>query len=298
MIILLTTTIPQSPKILQSYMMAEKIPIRFISKPNESYSNSYVVYESYKPHNLHTMRDYFEFIYNQRSVLPNNPYFINQSTDILKMQLSPELKEYYDSSLNTELPEQVDKTKILIFDSNFECGNLDRVCIASLNKYCLFLNSDTNTRGHSQWFYFSVTNTEAGRTVTFNIMNCAKWIPLYKLGMKPLIFSELDFEQNGIEWVSDTFNISYIKNFPSKTSTTSETCTNTTSYTLTFSYNFKYSNDSVYLATSRPYSCTMLQHLLNELKDDLIKQSKATLIIEEGELQKELDDFITNVNYI
>jgi cytosolic carboxypeptidase protein 2/3 len=46
--------------------------------------------------------------------------------------------------------------KELIFDSNFESGNLDTVIKKKDLEYDLFMGVDTNTRGHHQWFYFSV----------------------------------------------------------------------------------------------------------------------------------------------
>lgn len=46
----------------------------------------------------------------------------------------------------------------LRFDSDFECGNLDVGVMRSENEYDLFMRADTNTRGHTNWFYFSVSN--------------------------------------------------------------------------------------------------------------------------------------------
>ena len=43
----------------------------------------------------------------------------------------------------------------LIFDSNFESGNLDRVFRVREYEYDLFMRVDTNTSGHHQWFNFS-----------------------------------------------------------------------------------------------------------------------------------------------
>lgn len=52
---------------------------------------------------------------------------------------------------------ELDLTDELIFDSNFESGNLDLVTKAGENDYDLYMRVDTNTRGHHQWFYFTVT---------------------------------------------------------------------------------------------------------------------------------------------
>ena len=44
----------------------------------------------------------------------------------------------------------------LKFDSSFESGNLDMVIKTKPTTYDLYMRVDTNTRGHHQWFYFSV----------------------------------------------------------------------------------------------------------------------------------------------
>jgi len=49
----------------------------------------------------------------------------------------------------------------LIFDSNFECGNLDMAIQTkppSNEEFDLYMRVDPNTRGHHQWFYFSIKN--------------------------------------------------------------------------------------------------------------------------------------------
>ena len=46
----------------------------------------------------------------------------------------------------------------LVFDSNFESGNLDMVIKKKDLEYDLYMRVDTNTKGHHQWFYFSVTS--------------------------------------------------------------------------------------------------------------------------------------------
>ena len=63
-----------------------------------------------------------------------------------------------------------------MWDSDFECGNLDIVQKRGKGHYNLYMRVDTNTKGHHQWFNFSV---EFGpelkyRRVTFHIMNFTK----------------------------------------------------------------------------------------------------------------------------
>ena len=69
----------------------------------------------------------------------------------------------------------------LKFDSDFESGNLDIVQKKSEDSYDLYMRTDTNARGHHQWFYFSVEHGPqlAVRKVTFNIVNFTKDESLY-----------------------------------------------------------------------------------------------------------------------
>lgn len=63
---------------------------------------------------------------------------------------------------------------ILLFDSIFECGNLLQAEVVSPTEYQMYMQVDTNTRGHQQWFFFRVKNTKADRKYTFRIMNFTK----------------------------------------------------------------------------------------------------------------------------
>jgi cytosolic carboxypeptidase protein 2/3 len=67
----------------------------------------------------------------------------------------------------------------LVFDSNFESGNLDAVVRVGEAEYDLYLRIDTNTRGHLQWFNFTVKNCAKTR-VRFNIVNFKKAKTLYQ----------------------------------------------------------------------------------------------------------------------
>ena len=54
-------------------------------------------------------------------------------------------------------------------------------------EYDLILRPDLNTRGHMQWFYFSVSNTRRNQSYKLNIINLCKDESLYQEG-KFLIF--------------------------------------------------------------------------------------------------------------
>ena len=63
---------------------------------------------------------------------------------------------------------------VLIFDTIFESGNLLRADRITPSEYRLYMQVDTNTRGHQQWFYFRVRNTRKDRKYTFKLMNFTK----------------------------------------------------------------------------------------------------------------------------
>ena len=58
----------------------------------------------------------------------------------------------------------------------FESGNLLHAerSMTQADHYNLFMQVDTNTRGHQQWFYFRASGGVKGKTYTFNIMNFTK----------------------------------------------------------------------------------------------------------------------------
>lgn len=95
--------------------VAEKIPIRFGRRSEDPRFSSNVVYESYKPRNLREMQDYINFVLNFRKVLPNRCFRMGEDVgstidadDILSSpQVSQEIKEYYNTEIQTRLPEQV-----------------------------------------------------------------------------------------------------------------------------------------------------------------------------------------------
>ncbi|CAK55630.1 unnamed protein product (macronuclear) [Paramecium tetraurelia] len=131
------------------------------------------------------------------------------------------------------------------FDSNFESGNLDRVDQISNDEYNLYMRIDTNSIGHSNWFYFKITQNEQ-RKVKFNICNFTKPQSLYIKGMKPYVLSEKSkikyFTQQGD-------NIKYQQQGQY--------------FILSFAYYFEYENDEVSFATLPPYTYSQL---INKIK--------------------------------
>ena len=63
------------------------------------------------------------------------------------------------------------------------------------NEYDLYMRVDSNTRGHHQWFYFSVQNLDFKGKVKFNIVNFTKRASLYGQGMKVNTYSTKENEK-------------------------------------------------------------------------------------------------------
>ena len=60
------------------------------------------------------------------------------------------------------------------FDSNFESGNLFRAYQKSFNEFDLILQNDINSKGNTQWFFFSIKGVPKNTTLKINIVNMSK----------------------------------------------------------------------------------------------------------------------------
>jgi hypothetical protein len=153
--------------------------------------------------------------------------------------------------------------KTLLFESRFESGNLYLATKVSEQEYDLLMQNDTNTVGHTQWFYFKVQNTRAGFPVKFNILNYNKPDSMFNYGMKVSVYSERIAEEKETGWHRACTDISYFKNQVRKDF-------QFTRYynTLTFTYEFEYDNDTVFFAYCFPYSYTDLQNDIERIERD------------------------------
>ena len=102
----------------------------------------------------------------------------------------------------------------LIFDSNFESGNLDKVSKAKEDEYDLYIRTDSNTYGKNQWFYFSVTNNGEEKEYKFNIVSFSKQNSLYTQGLQPCVFRE-NMPNKGWHYMVE--NVKYINSKINKT---------------------------------------------------------------------------------
>ena len=155
----------------------------------------------------------------------------------------------------------------LVFESRFESGNLRRSIQVYENEYDLIVKPDINTRGHTQWFYFSVSNTRRGVPVKFNLINMYKSDSLYNRGMKPLMYSMIDSSEIGekaagerVGWRRCGTDVCYYQNHIKRKGGHY--------YTASFTVTFPHDHDTVFLAYCYPYSYSDLQAYLKGLEDD------------------------------
>ena len=149
----------------------------------------------------------------------------------------------------------------LIFESRFESGNLRRAIQVYEFEYDLILKPDYNTRGYTQWYYFRIGNTRAGKTYRFNIINMMKPDSLYNHGMRPVVYSEMEAKRSGKGWFRGGSDICYYQNSMKRKNAGYY-------YTLTFSMQFDHDGDTVYLAHCYPYTYTDLMRYLNHIELD------------------------------
>lgn len=80
----------------------------------------------------------------------------------------------FRGDLLSDAPSKCPKEGI-VFDSYFESGNLFLAFATDQpNTYDLILQNDINTRGNTQWFYFSVSGVAKGTKITLRLINHVK----------------------------------------------------------------------------------------------------------------------------
>lgn len=153
----------------------------------------------------------------------------------------------------------------LRFNSHFESGNLQKAIKVTDEDYTLLQDYDVLTKGHTQWFYFSVRNERKGQTVRFSIVNLMKYDSLYNNGMKPLVRSLRKEQTQGISWHRAGEAVSYYENnIPRKLGL--NTRLPRFYYTLSFVYTFEYEGDEVFFAHCYPYTYTDLQRYIASVR--------------------------------
>jgi len=145
----------------------------------------------------------------------------------------------------------------LKFESHFESGNLRRAVWVGDNEYDLMLKLDVNTKGNTQWYYFTVSEMKPGVKYKFNMINLLKPDSQYNYGMQPLLYSEKEVAAG---WRRTGDNICYYANHHGSKKKGCQPF-----FTLTFRMEFKHAKDRCHLAYCYPYTFSRLQRYLERL---------------------------------
>ena len=174
---------------------------------------------------------------------------------------------------------------IINFESNFECGNLQYVYLIYpqdeestgndsniintpiIHNYQLFLQNDINTNGHSQWFFFQVTNGKKGQKIKLNIMNFQRKKTKYSNGIKIWYYSQRKKDEQNIGWHHTEEKVEYSQNFLYNFNKGKRNYY----YTLSFEYTIEYDNDEIYFANSIPFTYS---DVIKDLNNYTIKENE------------------------
>nr|XP_048284354.1 cytosolic carboxypeptidase 2 isoform X6 [Myodes glareolus] len=151
----------------------------------------------------------------------------------------------------------------LLFESRFESGNLQKAVRVGIYEYELTLRTDLYTDKHTQWFYFRVQNTRKDVTYRFTIVNLLKPKSLYAVGMKPLLYSQLDAATYNVGWRREGQEIKYYKN--------NSDDGQQPLYCLTWTIQFPHDQDTCFFAHFYPYTYTDLQCYLLSIANNPIQ---------------------------
>lgn len=185
----------------------------------------------------------------------DNVVQMRTNSNISKTSDMPPLPYYYPDG---------DADMTLVFESRFESGNLLTAAKVSDSEYDMFLQNDINTNGHTQWYFFRVSNTRKGAKVKFNMNNLSKSDSLYNDGMRILVFSVKTKKERDLGWHRAGTDISYFQNNFKK-----ENLRFTRYYyTFTFTHTFEYDEDQVYFSHCFPYTYSDLQDDLTRIEKD------------------------------
>lgn len=152
----------------------------------------------------------------------------------------------------------------LIFDSFFECGNLDKVEMVSLTEYDVYMRPDSNTSTHMHWFYFSVTGFRSLAKVKLNVVNFSRSSNLFRAGMRPKMFSQAKSSQDcKYDWEDGGENVSFGYSKINKYLNSGKDF-----FMLSFEFSPASLHDKVWLATTVPYTYSRLWKLIRLLQSD------------------------------
>ncbi|CAD8109409.1 unnamed protein product [Paramecium sonneborni] len=135
------------------------------------------------------------------------------------------------------------------FNSIFESGNLDLVTQVSEFEYDLYMRVDSNTQGHTSWYYFELNGMKLGEKIQLNICNFRKSHSLYERGMRPYIW-----RSNNEQWLQGGDDVKY------------KTSKNNNNNCLSFSIYCNKDNELIKIAYCVPYTYSQLLEYCNDLQ--------------------------------
>ncbi|KAH9579208.1 hypothetical protein MS3_00009443 [Schistosoma haematobium] len=163
--------------------------------------------------NKPTIPDYTE----EMNQLKNKQPYFKEIRVIFDSECSPCLSGTLSTSISSpldikQLVEELTNDQqwtppCLVFESRFESGNLRQVRRIGPFHYELLLKPDLYTKRHVQWYFFRVQNILPGFIYTFLIVNFTKPTSLYSQGLQPLLYSKMNYQQNGKKWIRVGRNI-------------------------------------------------------------------------------------------
>ena len=189
------------------------------------------------------------------------PFKSNKLRRDLEQSAGIMLTTFVSQALQAWYTPENSSDETLVFESRFESGNLRRSIQVYQNEYDLILRPDINTRGHTQWYFFSMSNTRRNRQYKINIINMCKDESLYHLGMQPLIYSEKDATAMGRFWHRAGENVCYYQNNIKRKN-------GKFYYTLTMTLEAKHDFDTIYVAHCYPYTYSELQKYIHSIELD------------------------------
>ena len=138
------------------------------------------LYRGFRPVHSYKLHEYFsgqgKYPYSNKSF---SLYMNEEIKELMKLNVKHDLPELKPSGCQAGSP-QVE------FDSFFESGNCDLVVESSHLKYDVYLRVDSNTRGHTHWFYFRV-RSERMTQANIRIRNMSKGDSIFRKWGNPYI---------------------------------------------------------------------------------------------------------------
>ncbi|EUD65318.1 hypothetical protein C922_04261 [Plasmodium inui San Antonio 1] len=269
--------LPSSPSSCPPNIYKKLKNIRCVEEPGHTYK--YVYPPKYKPDLTK------EVTVPKGSILFNSKF---ESAN-LKYVLKQKNREVYSIFLNHDVRSNEKKNQWFYFSASYVPGvyyqsdyfeerkrKNEPSCI---NRIINEIGGDVhlnNNEGVKASFdssdFFLVSNVKKLQrpfSVQFKIENMSRPYFLYKEGHSPLVFSQCRSMKENVHWERAAYNVTYTRNdnprhFNLKTNAFEKLfyCT----YTLEFSYDFVYPYDTVYFASSLPYSYSYLLRYLGLLK--------------------------------